>query len=116
MFKQQIHSSLSIWLTPVFSTPLAKSFIPSHRCYIKSNQTSSGFVFTNLSSQVRLVSLCFQEVLNRSNRCNSSPCQEKKKRKSRVKGVIRVPAVISKMENILANEYSWRKYGQNHSK
>uniref|UniRef100_M4DEK5 Zn-cluster domain-containing protein n=1 Tax=Brassica campestris TaxID=3711 RepID=M4DEK5_BRACM len=39
-----------------------------------------------------------------------------KKRKSRVKGVIKVPAVVSKMADISANEYLWRKYGQNQSK
>ncbi|KAL2517454.1 putative WRKY transcription factor 11 [Abeliophyllum distichum] len=35
-----------------------------------------------------------------------------KKRKSRVKRTIRVPAISSKIADIPADEYSWRKYGQ----
>ncbi|XP_057799230.1 probable WRKY transcription factor 17 [Salvia miltiorrhiza] len=35
-----------------------------------------------------------------------------KKRKSKVKRVIRVPAVSSKVADIPPDEYSWRKYGQ----
>ncbi|KAL1552597.1 WRKY transcription factor [Salvia divinorum] len=35
-----------------------------------------------------------------------------KKRKSKVKRVIRVPAVSSKVADIPSDEYSWRKYGQ----
>ncbi|CAA0831931.1 Probable WRKY transcription factor 11 [Striga hermonthica] len=35
-----------------------------------------------------------------------------KKRKSRVKRTIRVPAISSKVADIPADEYSWRKYGQ----
>ncbi|KAH6760772.1 WRKY DNA-binding protein 11 [Perilla frutescens var. frutescens] len=35
-----------------------------------------------------------------------------KKRKSRVKRIIRVPAISSKVADIPPDEYSWRKYGQ----
>ncbi|KAK4490894.1 hypothetical protein RD792_001609 [Penstemon davidsonii] len=35
-----------------------------------------------------------------------------KKRKSRVKNTIRVPAISSKVADIPQDEYSWRKYGQ----
>ncbi|KAL7159612.1 hypothetical protein ABFS83_01G039800 [Erythranthe nasuta] len=35
-----------------------------------------------------------------------------KKRKSRVKNTIRVPAISSKVADIPSDEYSWRKYGQ----
>ncbi|XP_039018538.1 probable WRKY transcription factor 17 isoform X1 [Hibiscus syriacus] len=35
-----------------------------------------------------------------------------KRRKHRVKNVIRVPAISSKIADIPADEYSWRKYGQ----
>lgn len=41
-----------------------------------------------------------------SSRCNC------KKRKHRVKRTIRVPATSSKVADIPADEYSWRKYGQ----
>nr|WFL37655.1 WRKY transcription factor 3 [Crocus sativus]WFL37680.1 WRKY transcription factor 28 [Crocus sativus] len=39
-------------------------------------------------------------------------CHCSKRRKSRVKRTIRVPAVSSKLADIPADEYSWRKYGQ----
>lgn len=42
----------------------------------------------------------------------SGRCHCSKKRKSRVKNTIRVPAISSKTADIPADEYSWRKYGQ----
>lgn len=42
----------------------------------------------------------------------SGRCHCSKKRKSRVKKSIRVPAISSKMADIPPDEYSWRKYGQ----
>ncbi|KAM0943287.1 putative transcription factor WRKY family [Dioscorea sansibarensis] len=39
-------------------------------------------------------------------------CHCSKRRKSRVKRTIRVPAISSKMADIPPDEYSWRKYGQ----
>ncbi|XP_042034161.1 WRKY transcription factor WRKY51-like isoform X1 [Salvia splendens] len=42
----------------------------------------------------------------------SSRCHCKKSRKTKVKREIRVPAVSSKVADIPADEYSWRKYGQ----
>ncbi|KAM0874667.1 hypothetical protein ACQ4PT_037286 [Festuca glaucescens] len=41
-----------------------------------------------------------------------SRCHCSKRRKNRVKTTIRVPAVSSKIADIPADEYSWRKYGQ----
>ncbi|KAK4794093.1 hypothetical protein SAY86_012087 [Trapa natans] len=43
-----------------------------------------------------------------SGRCHCSS----KKRKLRMKRVIRVPAISSKMADIPSDDYSWRKYGQ----
>ncbi|XP_065847780.1 probable WRKY transcription factor 7 [Euphorbia lathyris] len=43
---------------------------------------------------------------------SSSRCHCSKKRKSKVKRVIRVRAVSSKMADIPPDDYSWRKYGQ----
>ncbi|TYJ35197.1 hypothetical protein E1A91_A05G219500v1 [Gossypium mustelinum] len=43
---------------------------------------------------------------------SSSRCHCSKKRKSRVKRVVRVPAISSKMADIPPDDYSWRKYGQ----
>ncbi|XVE94953.1 hypothetical protein REPUB_Repub02eG0054200 [Reevesia pubescens] len=47
-------------------------------------------------------------------KCGSSSgrCHCSKKRKSRVKKVIRVPAISTKMADIPPDDYSWRKYGQ----
>ncbi|XP_021284009.1 probable WRKY transcription factor 7 [Herrania umbratica] len=47
-------------------------------------------------------------------KCGSSSgrCHCSKKRKSRVKRVIRVPAISNKMADIPPDDYSWRKYGQ----
>ncbi|KAK6912440.1 WRKY domain [Dillenia turbinata] len=42
----------------------------------------------------------------------SGKCHCSKRRKSRVKQTIRVPAISSKIADIPADEYSWRKYGQ----
>ncbi|XP_058068085.1 WRKY transcription factor WRKY51-like [Magnolia sinica] len=42
----------------------------------------------------------------------SSRCHCTKRRKSRVKKTIRVPAISSKMADIPPDEFSWRKYGQ----
>ncbi|KAF6161768.1 hypothetical protein GIB67_013845 [Kingdonia uniflora] len=39
-------------------------------------------------------------------------CHCSKRRKSRVKKTIRVPAISAKMADIPPDEYSWRKYGQ----
>uniref|UniRef100_A0A1D1XZ10 Putative WRKY transcription factor 11 n=1 Tax=Anthurium amnicola TaxID=1678845 RepID=A0A1D1XZ10_9ARAE len=39
-------------------------------------------------------------------------CHCSKRRKSRVKTTIRVPAISSKLADIPPDEYSWRKYGQ----
>ncbi|XP_061361479.1 probable WRKY transcription factor 17 isoform X2 [Gastrolobium bilobum] len=43
---------------------------------------------------------------------SSGQCHCSKRRKSRVKRTIRVPAISSKIADIPADEYSWRKYGQ----
>lgn len=43
---------------------------------------------------------------------SGSRCHCSKKRKSRAKKIVRVPAISSKMADIPPDEYSWRKYGQ----
>ncbi|XP_057434621.1 probable WRKY transcription factor 17 [Lotus japonicus] len=43
---------------------------------------------------------------------SNTKCHCTKRRKNRVKKTIRVPAVSSKVADIPADEYSWRKYGQ----
>ncbi|XP_047977341.1 probable WRKY transcription factor 7 [Salvia hispanica] len=43
---------------------------------------------------------------------DASRCHCPKKRKSRLKRVVRVPAISMKMADIPPDDYSWRKYGQ----
>ncbi|KAF8086192.1 hypothetical protein N665_0632s0012 [Sinapis alba] len=108
--------SSTIHFAPSQPVSAANSFMSSHRCETDSNQMSSGFEFTNPSSQFsgsRGKPPLSSASLKR--KCSSSPsgrCHCTKKRKSRVKRVIRVPAVSSKMADIPSDEYSWRKYGQ----
>ncbi|KAI4337007.1 hypothetical protein L6164_015469 [Bauhinia variegata] len=47
-------------------------------------------------------------------KCSSSSgrCHCSKKRKSKIRRVIRVPAISSKIADIPPDDYSWRKYGQ----
>lgn len=42
----------------------------------------------------------------------SGHCHCSKKRKSRAKRVVRVPAISSKISDVPSDNYSWRKYGQ----
>ncbi|XP_013600626.1 PREDICTED: probable WRKY transcription factor 7 [Brassica oleracea var. oleracea] len=95
---------------------VSNSFMSSHRCDTEINQMSSGFELTNPSSQISgSIGKPPLSSVSLKRRCDSSPssrCHCTKKRKSRVKRVIRVPAVSSKMADIPSDEYSWRKYGQ----
>ncbi|NP_001302938.1 probable WRKY transcription factor 7 [Brassica napus] len=106
----------TIHFAPSPPVSAANSFMSSHRCETESNQMSSGFEFTNPSSQFsgsRGKPPLSSASLKR--KCSSTPsgrCHCTKKRKSKVKRVIRVPAVSSKMADIPSDEFSWRKYGQ----
>nr|QRX38913.1 transcription factor WRKY16 [Lilium regale] len=52
------------------------------------------------------------EDLTGNHAASGGRCHCSKRRKSRVKRTIRVPAISSKMADIPTDEYSWRKYGQ----
>ncbi|EXC38853.1 putative WRKY transcription factor 7 [Morus notabilis] len=82
---------------------------------------SSGFQLTNLSQSSGKPPLSSSSYKRKCSsvddaalRCGSSSerCHCSKKRKSKVKRVIRVPAISMKMADIPPDEYSWRKYGQ----
>ncbi|KAI3802411.1 hypothetical protein L1987_30543 [Smallanthus sonchifolius] len=84
---------------------------------------SSGFQITNLSQvssagQPNLSSSSFKRkcdsVDDSHTKCTGSSgrCHCPKKRKSRMKRVVRVPAIGLKMADIPPDDYSWRKYGQ----
>ncbi|KAL8487522.1 hypothetical protein ACS0TY_023548 [Phlomoides rotata] len=84
---------------------------------------SSGFQITNLS-QVSSVGRPPLSAPSFKRKCSSmddsnakcggasSRCHCPKKRKSRLKRVVRVPAISMKMADIPPDDYSWRKYGQ----
>ncbi|TKY54507.1 WRKY transcription factor 11 [Spatholobus suberectus] len=55
---------------------------------------------------------CHDANLSAGKASSSAHCHCSKRRKSRVKRMIRVPAISSKIADIPADEYSWRKYGQ----
>ncbi|XP_008452579.1 probable WRKY transcription factor 7 isoform X1 [Cucumis melo] len=85
---------------------------------------SSGFQFTHMSqvSSAGKPPLSSSSLKRKCNsmedsamKCGSSSgrCHcSKKSRKNRIKRVIRVPAVSSKLADIPPDDYSWRKYGQ----
>lgn len=112
-----------------FASPSpATSFMSSLTGETESLQQSlsSGFQITNLSqvssagrpplstsSFKRKCSSMDDTALKCSSAGGSSGrCHCPKKRKSRVKRVVRVPAISMKMADIPPDDYSWRKYGQ----
>nr|QCV57309.1 WRKY transcription factor [Fagopyrum tataricum] len=82
---------------------------------------SSGFQITNLSnvssagkpplSTSSLKRKC-TSVDDKCGGSSSGRCHCSKRRKSRVKRVVRIPAISQKIADIPPDEYSWRKYGQ----
>ncbi|XP_059288116.1 probable WRKY transcription factor 7 [Lycium ferocissimum] len=111
-----------------FATPSpANSFISSLTGDSESLQpsmtTSSGFQITNLSSAGRpplstssLKRKC-SSMDDMAVKCSSAGgssgrCHCPKKRKSKVKRVVRIPAISMKMADIPPDDFSWRKYGQ----
>ncbi|KAK4782282.1 hypothetical protein SAY86_016384 [Trapa natans] len=84
---------------------------------VQMSLSSSGFQITHhkqpmsmsssYSTMKRKCSSMDEGALKCGGRCHCS-----KKRKSRLKRVVRVPAISSKMADIPPDDYSWRKYGQ----
>ncbi|MCO5597455.1 hypothetical protein L7F22_051533 [Adiantum nelumboides] len=62
---------------------------------------------------ISLSGKCGKRFDESGGKCNSAGrCHCSKRRKSRDRTVIRVPAISSKMADIPPDDYSWRKYGQ----
>ncbi|KAL0360924.1 UNVERIFIED_CONTAM: putative WRKY transcription factor 7 [Sesamum radiatum] len=109
-----------------FASP-ANSFMSSLTGDTDSLQPSisSGFHITNIS-QVSSAGRPPPSTSSLKRKCSStddasakcgggssgSRCHCPKKRKSRMKRVVRVPAISMKMADIPPDDYSWRKYGQ----
>ncbi|CAI9753478.1 unnamed protein product [Fraxinus pennsylvanica] len=109
-----------------FASP-ANSFMSSLTGHTESLQPSmsSCFQITNLSQvssagRPPLSTSSFKRKCSSMDDSNvkcgggssSSRCHCPKKRKSRVKRVVKMPAISMKMSDIPPDEYSWRKYGQ----
>ncbi|EPS59366.1 hypothetical protein M569_15442 [Genlisea aurea] len=78
---------------------------------------SSGFQITNFSHSSSAGRLPISKSSSLKRKCHSmddggGKCHCPKKRKSRLKRVVRVPAISLKMADIPPDDYSWRKYGQ----
>ncbi|KAA8537785.1 hypothetical protein F0562_027635 [Nyssa sinensis] len=118
-------SSITINLTATPPTSAANSFMSSLTGDTESLQPSmsSGFQITNLSqvssagrpplSSSSLKRKC-SSIDDAATKCGGSSgrCHCSKKRKSRVKRVVKVPAISMKMADIPPDDFSWRKYGQ----
>ncbi|GAB4846956.1 hypothetical protein Ancab_025966 [Ancistrocladus abbreviatus] len=78
------------------------------------SQLSSSVGRPPLSSSSNKTRKCSFSDTTRLGKCVASPgrCNCSKKRKTRVRRVVRVPAISSKLADIPPDDYSWRKYGQ----
>ncbi|XP_068654526.1 probable WRKY transcription factor 7 [Aristolochia californica] len=105
---------------PFTSPPLSAA--NSHVSSLTGDTEESDFQIVNLStgrpplSSSLLRRKCSSKSEDFSVKCggasSGSRCHCSKKRKSRVKRTIRVPAISLKMADIPSDEFSWRKYGQ----
>ncbi|EEF52358.1 probable WRKY transcription factor 7 [Ricinus communis] len=122
-FSERSEAAPSINFSNSPSISAATSFMSSLTGETDSLQRSmsSGFQFANPASSVGKPPLSSTSLKRKCNsmddaalKCGSSSsrCHCSKKRKSRVKRVIRVPAISNKMADIPPDDFSWRKYGQ----
>ncbi|KAG9439928.1 hypothetical protein H6P81_020093 [Aristolochia fimbriata] len=105
----------------VFASP-PPSAANSHMSSLTGDTEESGFQILNAStgrpplSSSSLKRKCSSKSEDVSGKCggasSGSRCHCSKRRKSRVKRTIRVPAISLKMADIPPDEFSWRKYGQ----
>ncbi|KAJ8640657.1 hypothetical protein MRB53_017351 [Persea americana] len=74
----------------------------------------TGDTDTKLPSSPSLKRKCCWKSGDGSDKCAtvSGRCHCSKRRRLKVKRVVRVPAISSKMADIPSDEFSWRKYGQ----
>ncbi|KAK6781582.1 hypothetical protein RDI58_019378 [Solanum bulbocastanum] len=119
--KRKVGKSIGCEAVPVASSTTSSSFMST---ITGEGSVSNGKVFSSMNLPPRppvssgkppiAGKRCRDHDLSDefSGRTTSSGKCHCKKRKSRVKKVIRVPAISSKTADIPADEYSWRKYGQ----
>ncbi|XP_068657477.1 probable WRKY transcription factor 7 [Aristolochia californica] len=108
-------------MPPAFTSP-PLSAANSHVSSLTGDTEESAFQIVNLSTgrppllSSSLKRKCSSKSEDFSAKCggasSGSRCHCSKKRKSKVKRTIRVPAISLKMADIPPDEFSWRKYGQ----
>ncbi|XP_074264068.1 putative WRKY transcription factor 7 [Silene latifolia] len=122
MERKESSTTINFSTMPQISVSAAASYISSLTGETDSVQPSmsSGFQITNMSqvSSVGKPPLSTNSLKRKCSsmdeaKCGSSGrCHCSKRRKSRMKRVVRVPAISVKMADIPPDDYSWRKYGQ----
>ncbi|KAK9740271.1 hypothetical protein RND81_03G023900 [Saponaria officinalis] len=121
MERKESSTTINFSTSPPIS--VAASYISSLTGDTESVQPSmsSGFQITNMSqvSSVGKPPLSSNSLKRKCSsvddaKCGASSgrCHCSKRRKSRTKRVVRVPAISVKMADIPPDDYSWRKYGQ----
>nr|AMM45796.1 WRKY3 transcription factor [Panax ginseng] len=113
-------------ITTINFAPVALTTVSPATSFMSSltgDTDGSGFQITNISqvssgSRPPLSSSSFKRKCSSMDdsaaKCSGSSgrCYCPKKRKSRMKNVVRVPAISMKMSDIPPDDFSWRKYGQ----
>ncbi|KAI3726311.1 hypothetical protein L1987_66108 [Smallanthus sonchifolius] len=111
--KVSLPKSISFSYSPAVS--LASSFISSLTGDSDGKQLSAGGKPPLCSSSSCLKRKCSSSENGASGKCSggsSGRCHCSKRRKLRMKRIIRVKAISSKLADIPPDDYSWRKYGQ----
>ncbi|KAE8707917.1 LRR-family protein [Hibiscus syriacus] len=120
VFHQKQDSQQAVDKIQESGSPFQYSFESKDRCFGE-NESASAINFSSsrsLSAGNSTMSSSLKRKCNSLDatalNCGSSygRCHCSKKRKSRVKKVIRVAAISSKIADIPPDDYSWRKYGQ----
>ncbi|KAI3785099.1 hypothetical protein L1987_44211 [Smallanthus sonchifolius] len=111
--KDSLPKTISFSYTPAVSR--ASSFISSLTGDSDGKQLSAGGKPPLCSSSSCLKRKCSSSENGASGKCSggsSGRCHCSKRRKLRLKRIIRVKAISSKLADIPPDDYSWRKYGQ----
>ncbi|KAJ4952749.1 hypothetical protein NE237_029581 [Protea cynaroides] len=121
--RKESTTTISFSASPTISA--ANSFMSSLTDDTDSKQPSSSSMsqITNLSqvsfarrpplssSSLKRKCSSFDDAVGKCG-TSSGRCHCSKRRKSRVKRMVRIPAISLKIADIPTNKYSWRKYGQ----
>ncbi|KAF3795849.1 putative WRKY transcription factor 11 [Nymphaea thermarum] len=107
-----LHHSQSLSMTSSFTSSFSGEHTVSKEKHQSTSPVSSGRPPLSSSSSKKK---CHGHAKSEDIGAKCGPaarCHCSKRRKSKVKRTVRVPAISLKMSDIPADEYSWRKYGQ----